>query len=126
LIAALAFFIDGFTKRSGIHVEFRAPRELRRLSDALELTFFRIVQESLTNVHRHSGSTRAEIELREVESGIELVVRDFGKGLPPTTDPVSGVGIAGIRERATELGGSLIVESASPGTILRVRLPTCS
>jgi PAS domain S-box-containing protein len=123
LSAALGFFIDGFTKRSGIDVEFRAPKDLTRLSNALELTVFRIVQESLTNVHRHSGSARAEIELRQQDRWIELTVRDFGKGLNCTASTTPGVGIAGIRERAKELGGSLTVDSASPGTLLQVRLP---
>lgn len=123
LAAALAFFIDGFTKRSGIHVEFRAPEDLARLSNALELTFFRIVQESLTNVHRHSGSSRAEIELQEQDGWIALTVRDYGKGLNRSATTAPGVGIAGIRERAKELGGTLAVESASPGTLLQVRLP---
>jgi PAS domain S-box-containing protein len=124
LAAALRFFIDGFTKRSGIHVEFRAPKEMKRLTNALELTIFRIVQESLTNVHRHSGSNRAEIELRELDQWIEMDIRDFGRGMPRSFPAVSGVGIAGIRERAVELGGTLVVESASPGTFLRVRLPS--
>jgi PAS domain S-box-containing protein len=123
LAAALGFFIDGFTKRSGIHVEFRASATMKRLSNPLELTFFRIVQESLTNVHRHSGSSRAKIELKEEGPWIELIVRDFGRGLPRNATTKAGVGIAGIHERAKELGGSLIVESASPGTLLRVRLP---
>jgi PAS domain S-box-containing protein len=123
LAAALAFFIEGFTKRSGIHVEFRAPKELNRLTSVLELTFFRIVQESLTNVHRHSGSPRAEIELRKEEHWIELTIRDYGRGLKRSASATPGVGIAGIRERAKELGGSLIFESASPGTLLKVRLP---
>lgn len=123
LAAALAFFIDGFTKRSGIHVEFRAPKVMTRLTNALELTIFRIVQESLTNVHRHSGSGRAEIELREADHWIELIVRDFGRGLNRDASTAPGVGIAGIRERTKELGGSMTVESASPGVRLQVRLP---
>lgn len=123
LLAALGFFIDGFTKRSGIQVEFRAPKVLPRLSNTLELTIFRIVQESLTNVHRHSGSMRAEIELREEARSIELTVRDFGKGVDCNAATAPGVGIAGIRERAKELGGSLVIESASPGTRLQVTLP---
>jgi PAS domain S-box-containing protein len=123
LAAALEFFIDGFTKRSGIHVEFRAPKDLKRLTNVLELTFFRIVQESLTNVHRHSGSIRAEIELREHNGWIELTVRDYGRGLNRSASSTPGVGIAGIRERAKELGGTLTIESASPGTLLKVQLP---
>jgi PAS domain S-box-containing protein len=123
LVAALRFFLDGFTERSGIEVEFHAPRHLRRQDPAVELTLFRIVQESLANVLRHSQSTQVEVVLT-VESGwLDLTVRDFGCGLPADPEELRGVGIAGMRERVAQMGGSFDLESAAPGVKVRVRLP---
>ncbi len=123
LAAALRFFIDGFTERSGIAVEFRAPRQIARLEPLVELTLFRIVQEALANVHRHSQGVRAEVVLNTEPGWIELVVRDFGCGLPSEPADLRGVGIAGMRERVAQLGGAFELESAEPGVKLRVTLP---
>ncbi|MEQ1860902.1 MAG: PAS domain S-box protein [Chthoniobacteraceae bacterium] len=123
LVAALRFFIDGFVDRSGIAVDFLAPERLARLDSLQELTLFRIVQESLGNVHRHSQSERAEIALGAGAGWIELAVRDFGCGLPADPGELRGVGIAGMRERVAQLGGALDLESAEPGVKVRVRLP---
>lgn len=123
LVAALRFYIDGFTERSGIEVDFQAPKHLLRLDPADELTLFRIVQESLGNVHRHSESTRAEITLTRENGFVELMVRDFGRGLPADRTELRGVGVAGMRERVAQLGGTFQLESAAPGTRVRVRLP---
>lgn len=123
LVAALRFFIDGFTERSGIIVGFHAPRYLTRLDPLLELTLFRVVQEALANVHRHSQSMQAEVSLVAERGTIELCVRDFGCGLPSEPGELRGVGIAGMRERVAQIGGVFELESAEPGVILRVRLP---
>lgn len=123
LSAALRFYIEGFTDRSGIEVDFQAPRQMTRLDPAHELTLFRIVQESLGNVLRHSESERAEIRLSEQEGFIRLVVRDFGRGLGPKLADLKGVGIAGMRERVAELGGTFELESASPGVKVTASLP---
>lgn len=123
LVAALRFFIDGFTERSGITVNFHAPKQLVRLEPLVELTLFRIVQEALANVHRHSQSVEAEIILTVQKERIELVVRDFGSGLPADPGELRGVGVAGMRERVAQLGGSFELESAEPGVKVRVGLP---
>jgi PAS domain S-box-containing protein len=122
LVAALGFFIDGFIQRSGIEVAFRAQPGLEGLCKTLELTLFRIVQEALTNVHRHSGSARAEINVTHQDGWISLTVRDFGRGFSRPINSLNGVGIAGIRERMMEIGGTFQIESASPGTQLNVKL----
>lgn len=124
LAAALRFFVDGFIERSGITVEFQVPRQLARLEPLVELTLFRIVQEALANVHRHSQSLRAEIALRIERGSVELTVRDFGCGLPGEPGELNGVGIAGMRERVAQLGGGFELESAEPGVKLRVNLPS--
>lgn len=121
--AALRFFIDGFTERSGITVQFHAPRHLARLDPLVELTLFRIVQEALANVHRHSQSLRAEIVLTNEPRWIELTVRDFGSGLSSEPGELRGVGVAGMRERVAQLGGSFELESTKPGVMIRARLP---
>lgn len=123
LSAALRFFIDGFTDRSGIDVKFHAARQIARLNPLVELTLFRIVQEALANVHRHSQSARAEVALAIEPGAIALSVRDFGCGLPADPGELHGVGLAGMRERVAQLGGSLTLESGQPGVNLRVHLP---
>jgi len=123
LLAALRFYIDGFTERSGITVDFQAPRQMARQDDVVELTLFRIVQESLANVHRHSQSERAEIVFKIDGQWIEITIRDFGSGLPGDPEELRGVGIAGMRERLAQLGGTFELESAAPGVKVRGRLP---
>jgi two-component system NarL family sensor kinase len=123
LAVALRFFIDGFTERSGITVQFHAPRNVARLEPLVELTVFRIVQEALANVHRHSESERAEVTLSSEPGWIELIVRDFGCGLPASPGELRGVGIAGMQERVAQLGGSFALETNQPGVKLRVTLP---
>jgi PAS domain S-box-containing protein len=121
--AALRFFIDGFTERSGINVEFRAARQIGRLDPLVELTLFRIVQEALGNVHRHSQSPAAEVVVALEGGSVALQVRDFGCGLPADPGELRGVGIAGMRERVAQLGGSFGLEPAQPGVKLIVTLP---
>ena len=105
------------------------PEELDRLPADVETAVFRIIQEALTNIQRHSGSTVARIRLEEDDDVLHLAVEDEGHGMPAhLRDPervfaASGVGIAGMRERAIELGGNLRIESRDNGTAVLVTLP---
>jgi signal transduction histidine kinase len=128
--AALRWYADGFAQRSGIQVDLRIPPELGRLPSDLELTLFRIVQECLTNIHRHSGSSTARIQVAAENGGIVLEVRDQGRGVQPgnagrlsPTNGQLGVGIAGMHERVRQLGGTLRIDSSAQGTTVRATLP---
>jgi PAS domain S-box-containing protein len=128
LASALRSYTAGYTQRTGIQTELKMD-EIGRLPRDVEITLFRIVQEALTNVHRHSGSARAEIRIIRDPREVRLHVTDFGRGVPPEAlDLISegaslGVGIAGMRERARQLGGTLKVASSSSGTTITVILP---
>jgi len=128
LMSALRSYTAGYTQRTGIQTELKMD-EIGRLPRDIEITLFRIVQEALTNVHRHSGSARAEIRIFRDPREVHLNVTDFGKGVPPEAlELISegaslGVGIAGMRERARQLGGALKVASSSAGTTINVTLP---
>ena len=93
------------------------------MSRDTELALFRVLQESLTNVHRHSGSPSALIRLEREDGSVRLEVCDEGRGLPSGKRRGLGVGIAGMRERMRQLGGRLEVESSSCGTTIRAILP---
>lgn len=129
--AALRWYAEGYSERSGIHVTVDIPRTLGRLPQDIETALFRVVQESLTNIHRHSDSPYASIRVERTEGRIVLEVRDAGKGIPAGTfdrygvDTVStlGVGIGGMRERIRQFGGRLEIHPANPGTIVRAVLP---
>jgi signal transduction histidine kinase len=130
LAAAVRWYVEGFTSRSGISVQLRMPDDLDRCSDEMELVLFRVLQESLTNVHRHSGSKTARVHLGVDGQKIWLEVHDEGgKHLElPVTSSASqfsrpGVGIGGMRERVRHLGGVLRVESDHLGTHVRAVLP---
>ena len=104
------------------------PPEFERLSPELETTLLRIVQETLTNVYRHSGSKVAGVRVVQGDSAITLQVWDEGKGMAESLDgsgtPASlGVGIIGMRERVQQLGGTMEVQSNNPGTLIEVVLP---
>jgi len=126
---ALRWYIEGFMQRTSVEVDFEiSPPEFERLSPDLETTLLRIVQESLTNVYRHSGSKVAGVRVVKGSSAITLEVWDEGKGLPQSLDgsegPASpGVGVLGMRERVQQLGGTLAVHSKNPGTLIEVVLP---
>jgi signal transduction histidine kinase len=114
-------------------VTLDTPNDLGRLPDAIELALFRVLQECLTNVHRHSGASAAHVLIQEDAENIVLEVKDNGRGMPAAllrhfhaTGAGMGVGLAGIRERARELGGKLTVESDSSGTLVRVMIPVTS
>jgi len=129
--SAVRWYVEGFSTRSGIRVDLTIPRSAKagRLPGEVEASLFRIVQESLANIHRHSGSRRARIRLGRSASGVTLVVRDEGRGIPATTTrrpraavPM-GVGIASMRERVRQLGGQIAIDSSARGTCVTVMLP---
>lgn len=128
--SAASWYVQGFGKRSGIEASLKLPDQLGRLPTSIETALFRIMQEALTNVHRHSGSRKVEVVLSRDEQSATLVVRDFGKGIPHETleqftqsGTNVGVGLAGIRERVKELGGDFAIHSSQKGTMLQVALP---
>jgi PAS domain S-box-containing protein len=127
LISALRWYVSGFAERSQIQVQLEVPEGLGRFRRELELALFRIVQESLTNVHRHSGSSVAKITITKAPAQLRLKVEDRGKGmkLPIGTPATSthGVGISGIRERVRQLGGQMQVRSGNWGTAIEVLFP---
>jgi signal transduction histidine kinase len=129
LVPACRSLIKGFTERSGILVDVKAPPDLDRLPREIEITLFRVVQESLSNIHRHSGSQTACVQLSQGEEEIRLEVSDRGRGLVrelidrEIDGTQIGVGIAGMRERLRQLGGLLEVRSSSKGTTVVAVLP---
>jgi two-component system, NarL family, sensor kinase len=133
LTSAIKEYAMGFSERSGIKLEVEFSAGFRRLSQEAEMALFRIVQESLSNVQRHSGSQAASIRLREELGCVELEVSDRGHGMKQrkaqagnTTQARLGVGILGMRERMAQLGGKLDVESSSSGTKVRATIPVKS
>jgi len=130
LTAAIGWLANGFTQRSGIKTEVDMPPELERLPSDIEVTLFRIVQETLTNVARHSGSKTAFIKLTRQPGEIVLSVRDEGTGIPPEklqkvhgNVSALGVGVAGVWERVRQFGGALDINSNSRGTTVMVVVP---
>jgi signal transduction histidine kinase len=128
--SAARWYVEGYGQRSGVNVTLDAPRDPSRLPDAVELALFRVLQEALTNVHRHSGASAAEVVIRQDAEQVVLEVKDNGRGIPQellshfhVTGAGMGVGITGIRERVRELEGKLTLESDGSGTLVRVRIP---
>jgi signal transduction histidine kinase len=123
---AVRDYCDGFARRSGIRVDLELPPTLGRLSNEVETTLFRMMQECLTNIHRHSGSQTASIHLGLQPSEIRMEVRDRGNGMvsnPDVSQEGMGVGIAGMRERVRQLGGRLEIETGPGGTAITGILP---
>jgi signal transduction histidine kinase len=128
LQSALRWYLDGLTERSGIETVFDVePLEFPRLSPEVETAVFRIIQEALTNVFRHSGAGKACITLAKNADHVALSVRDFGKGIAEhivELRPGSlGIGLGGMRQRAKEFGGELRLKNAQPGTLIEVTIP---
>jgi signal transduction histidine kinase len=126
----LRWYVDGFTKRSGIAVDVVLAPELRSFPASIETAIFRIVQECLTNVHRHSGSSRATISLALEREFLVLQVQDFGSGIDsgrtdesPESIESIGVGIPGMRERLRQLGGRLEIARDAAGTVVTASVP---
>jgi PAS domain S-box-containing protein len=129
LLPAIRWFVNGFSQRSGVEVSLNLPLTLRRLPVEVEIAIFRAVQESLTNVHRHSGSSTATVRLGAENGEILLEVTDDGCGIPPQKlaarqeQAMIGIGILGMRERMRQLGGQMEISSANKGTSVYVKLP---
>ncbi|HEY2980850.1 MAG TPA: PAS domain S-box protein [Anaerolineales bacterium] len=133
LLVALRDYVKGFSRRSNIGVDLVLPPQLVRLPREVETALFRIVQESLGNIHRHSGSSTAVIQLQATPSEVQLEIRDAGHGMladernAAMTGPASfsalGVGITGMRERMQQLRGRLEIRSTSEGTLIKAILP---
>jgi signal transduction histidine kinase len=128
--SAAKWYLEGFAQRSGIEMKVDLADSVSRLPKPLELGLFRVLQESLTNIHRHANSAKAEVALSVSPSRVELRVRDYGKGISPeflnvfrTVGTNSGVGLAGMRERVRELGGGLTIQACNPGTLICVTMP---
>lgn len=128
--AAAQWYVEGFAQRSGIKARLDFATELERLPSAIEIALFRVLQESLTNVHRHSGSPEVSIRLQRQAETVTLEIADRGCGIPPEllnrlreASSETGVGLAGMRERLSELNGKLEIESNSHGTSLRAIVP---
>ena len=128
--SAASWFVTGFSQRSGIPVALELPEDLPRLSEAVEIALFRVLQESLTNVHRHSQAPSAEIKVEVDAEEITMEVSDHGRGMPEHVlqqlrgdGTKLGVGLAGMRERIHELGGTFDVSSGKNGTKIRAAVP---
>jgi signal transduction histidine kinase len=128
--SAAQWYLEGFAQRSGIKVKIDLPNNVGRVPKPVALCLFRVLQESLTNIHRHSGSARADVALTLLTDQVTLQVRDYGKGIAPellssfrTKGTNSGVGLAGMRERIRELGGQFDIQPGAPGALISVIMP---
>ena len=133
LVSALRWYAGGFAERSGIKVDLDLPSTVTRLPLDVETALFRVVQEALINIHHHAGSPSAVIRLRIDQHQLTLEIEDRGHGMPPellaqlpTGGHAVGVGIAGMRERLQQLGGTLEIESNDRGTVVHARMPLAS
>jgi PAS domain S-box-containing protein len=128
LTEALRWYIQGLTERSGLEITLEVSDDFQRLSREMELVMFRLVQECLTNIHRHSGSASAVIRIARDIDSVSLEVQDRGKGisaekLSHLQSQGSGVGIRGMRERARHFGGHMMIESNQKGTKIAFNFP---
>ena len=124
LATAVPWYVEGFTERSGIKVGLHMPPKFDRLPQPIEMVLFRLLQESLTNIHRHSESKLADIRLELDAEFATLIVRDEGKGFDVVEAASKvGVGIAGMRERVREIGGEFTINSQPGGTTIRATIP---
>jgi signal transduction histidine kinase len=128
LQSALRWYVDGLTRRSDIQTSMTLfPEDFPRLAPDLETTIFRIIQEALTNIVRHSEARNAYVSVVKEKKQVVVTIRDDGKGIAkPIVDlrPGSlGVGIGGMRQRAKEFGGELRMENLGPGTLVEVTIP---
>lgn len=125
---ALSMYIQGVAERSGIAIELNIAENFGRLPAEMELTIFRVVQECLTNIHRHAESKTARIRVVREKASVRIEVRDEGKGISPQRlqeiqTQGSGVGIGGIRERLRRFDGEMKIESKGSGTVVSATIP---
>jgi signal transduction histidine kinase len=129
LATAIRSYVAGINQRNGLHVDLEIPEGMRRLGPESELVLFRVVQASLSNVHLHSGSSAAVVQIRESPEGATVLIRDHGKGIPAevlqgqSRGCGAGIGIAGMRERLELIGGRLLIESSEEGTLIKAMAP---
>lgn len=127
LVPALRSYVEGFSQRSGIQVDLTISPQIERLSADAENALFRMVQETLTNIHRHAQTQTASIELKREGDDVVLEVRDQGRGIPGAGEAAIetsfGVGLSAMRERMGELGGRLDISSTQSGTVLIATIP---
>ncbi|MHB8484442.1 MAG: sensor histidine kinase, partial [Candidatus Acidiferrales bacterium] len=128
LASAIKWYVEGFASRSKIEVNLQMPPGFKRMEPAIELPLFRVLQECLTNIHRHSESKTATVKVEADERKVSLEVSDQGKGLPKRDATLGsgkrlGVGINGMRERLKDLGGTLELYSTNQGTTVRAAIP---
>ena len=129
LASALRWYVEGFSERSKIDAKLDIPQTFVGLSKEVELSIFRVVQECLTNIHRHAGSPTAGIRIIQDEACLRVEIEDAGKGIPPEKESTfassahGGVGLRGMRERLRQLGGTLQVQSNGHGTQVTAILP---
>jgi two-component system, NarL family, sensor kinase len=130
LHSAARWYAEGFAKRSGIQVELHLTDIVERLPKEIELALFRVLQESLTNIHRHANASQVDISVDCTDDDVILCINDNGQGIQRRIldrfrgGEAGGIGLAGMRERLAELGGALEVDSNSNGTQVRATLPT--
>jgi two-component system NarL family sensor kinase len=126
---ALSWYVRGFSQRSVIHANLEVPADFGRCPQEIENTIFAVVQESLTNTHRYSGSASVDVLLVRQEDSVRIEIQDHGCGLPLMTrgnETSPGVGIAGMRERVKQLQGSFdVLSTPGQGTLVRAVIP-CS
>src|SRR5579859_357230 len=127
LPSALRWYTDGFARRSNIQTTLDIPQQFQRLSPETEIAIFRVVQECLTNIHRHSGSPSCSIKIVQDADRLRIEVKDSGRGIPKskllTLVSSGGVGLRGMQERIRQLGGTLEIKSSPNGTVIAATLP---
>ncbi len=128
LLSALQWYVDGLTKRSGIEASLEVePPDFPRLAPELETAIFRIIQEALTNVFRHSGANAAWVNLSQRDGSIMVRIRDNGEGITQQIAELRpgsiGIGLGGLRQRTHDFHGELRLVNLNPGTLVEVVIP---
>src|SRR5690242_16671537 len=127
LPSALQWYVNGFAQRSGVAVDLHVSPEFGRLPEDMEIGIFRVVQECLINVHRHSGSNSAKIQVMRTNDQVDVTISDTGKGISANhlhgDKVIPGVGLMGIQERMRQFGGTTEIKSSDGGTTVRAQIP---